>query len=114
MDSGLLYTTLARGEDKIFVPNGVVLNCAVVPLREPSAVDVRARLRPDIRPSDLQDRLERTLATPTRAAPQIRLEEFEPEKVVVRVTATPAHDAQGPQLTNAVLAALRDIATDNQ
>ena len=112
VDSGLLYTTLRRGEDKIFVPNGVVLNCAVVPLREPSAVDVRARLRPDIRPSDLQDRLERTLATPTRAAPQIRLEEFEPDEVVLRVTATPAADSQGPQLTNEVLAALRAIATD--
>jgi len=114
VDSGLLYTTLARGENKIFVPNGVVLNCAVVPLREPGAVDVRARLRPDIRPSDLQDRLERTLATPTRSAPQIRLEEFESDEVVLRVTATPVADAQGPQLTNEVLAALRDIATDHE
>jgi small conductance mechanosensitive channel len=116
VDSGLLYTTLARGDDRIFVPNGVVLNCncAVVPLREPGAVDVRARLRPDVRPSDLQDRLERTLATPTRSAPQIRLEEFEPDEVVLRVTATPAVDAHGPQLTNEVLAALRDIATDQK
>ena len=32
VDSGLLYTTLARGEDKVSIPNGVVLNCAVVPL----------------------------------------------------------------------------------
>ena len=28
------------------VPNSVVLSVAVVPLREPSAVDLRARLRP--------------------------------------------------------------------
>ena len=112
VDSGLLYTTLARGDDKIFVPNGVVLNCAVLPLREPGAVDVRARLRPDVRPSDLQDRLERTIVTPIRSAPRIQLEEFEPDEVVLRVTATPAVDAQGPQLTNEVLAALRDIVTD--
>jgi small-conductance mechanosensitive channel len=114
VDSGLLYTTLARGEDKVSIPNGVVLNCAVVPLREPSAVDVRARLRPDVRPSDLQDRLARTLATPTRSAPQIQLEEFEPDEVVLRVTATPVADSQGPQLTNEVLAALRAIASDDR
>src|ERR687897_2144858 len=43
---GLLYTTFARGEDSIMVPNNVVLGSAVVPLREPSSVDLRARLRP--------------------------------------------------------------------
>jgi len=41
---GLLYTTFARGEDSIMVPNNIVLAAAVVPLREPSAVDLRARL----------------------------------------------------------------------
>ena len=112
VDSGLLYTTLARGEDKVSIPNGVVLNCAVVPLREPSAVDVRARLRPEVHPSDLQHHLERTLSTPTRSAPQIQLEEFKPEEVVLRVTATPVADSQGPQLTNEVLAALRAVARD--
>jgi hypothetical protein len=89
----------------------VVLNCAVVPLREPSAVDVRARLRPDIRPSDLQDRLERTLVTPTRSAPQIRLEEFEPDVVMMRVTATPTVDSQGAQL-NEVPTVLRAVASE--
>jgi hypothetical protein len=97
---------------RISIPNGVVLNCAVVPLREPSAVDVRARLRPDIRPSDLQYRLERTLVTPTRSAPQIRLEEFEPDVVVMRVTATPTVDSQGAQLTNEVLTVLRAVASE--
>ena len=113
VDSGLLYTTLARGEDRISIPNGVVLNCAVVPLREPSAVEVRARLRPDIRPSDLQECLERSLDTPTRSAPRIHLEEFEADVVVVRIVATPAADAQGPQLTNEVLDVLRSIAIDD-
>src|SRR5262249_20660374 len=51
---GLLYTTLARGGDHIMVPNNVVLSAAVVPLREPASVDLRARLRPDVRPSDVQ------------------------------------------------------------
>ena len=43
---GLLYTTFAQGEDTIMVPNTVVLNIAIVPLREPDGVDLRARLRP--------------------------------------------------------------------
>ena len=47
---GLLYTTFAQGQDSIMVPNNVVLSAAVVPLREPAAVDLRARLRPDVRP----------------------------------------------------------------
>src|SRR2546423_1918222 len=40
----LLYTTLASGEDSIMVPNSVVLSVSVTPLREPSSVDMRARL----------------------------------------------------------------------
>lgn len=43
VDAGLLYTTLTRGDDKILVPNSLVLNSVVVPLREPGAVNVRAR-----------------------------------------------------------------------
>src|SRR4051794_12218888 len=43
---GLLYTVLTQGEEEIMVPNSVVLNVAIVPLREPDAVDMRARLRP--------------------------------------------------------------------
>src|SRR5205814_6137065 len=35
---GLLYTTFATGEDSIMVPNSVVLNVAVLPLREPEGV----------------------------------------------------------------------------
>ena len=71
VDSGTALHHSREAQDKVSIPNGVVLNCAVVPLREPSAVDVRACLRPEVRPSDLQDHLERTLATPTRSAPQI-------------------------------------------
>src|SRR3954447_16803649 len=51
---GLLYTVLTQGEEDIMVPNSVVLNVAVVPLREPDAVDLRARLRPGVTPQDVQ------------------------------------------------------------
>jgi small conductance mechanosensitive channel len=55
---GLLYVTLANGEDRILVPNNVVLAGAVVPLREPSGVDVRARLPSNVKPSQVEKRLE--------------------------------------------------------
>ena len=67
---GLLYTTFAQGEDSIMVPNNVVLTAAVVPLREPASVDLRARLRPDVTPSDVQTLLDEAIAYagPRRAA----------------------------------------------
>ena len=40
---GLFYTTLVQGADRLLVPNNVLLNLVVVPLREPEKVDVRAR-----------------------------------------------------------------------
>ena len=48
---GLLYTTLSSGDDQIMVPNSVVLNVAIVPLREPEGIDLRARLRPGVTPA---------------------------------------------------------------
>src|SRR5438477_57055 len=41
---GLLYTTLARGADRIMIPNSVVLAAVVVPLREPDPGGVRITL----------------------------------------------------------------------
>src|ERR1700726_2535279 len=86
---GLLYTTLANGEDTVMVPNSVVLNSAVMPLREPDAVNLRARLRAGMSPGDLQEILEKSLQTPLRDAPRITLEELDGEDVVVRIAATP-------------------------
>src|SRR6478735_4280376 len=92
---GLMYTTFAIGEDSIMVPNSVVLNVAVLPLREPEAVNLRARLRAGMTPSDLQERLEKSLQTPLRSAPRITLEELDGDEVVVRIAATPRVASQG-------------------
>jgi small conductance mechanosensitive channel len=109
---GLLYTTFAQGQDSIMVPNNVVLTAAVVPLREPAAVDLRARLRPDVRPSDLQALLEENLQTPMRGEPHISLEEVDRDEVIVRITATPLSDADGPRLADEVLAAIGAVTGD--
>jgi len=100
---GLLYTTFATGEDSIMVPNSVVLSVAVKPLREPEAVNLRARLRAGMNPGDLQEILERSLQTPLRDAPRITLEELDGEEVIVRISATPRVAAQGRQLASELL-----------
>jgi small conductance mechanosensitive channel len=100
---GLLYTTFARGDDSIMVPNSVVLNVAVIPLREPEAVNLRARLRPGMTPSDLQEVLEKSLQTPLRSVPRITLEELDGEEVVVQIAATPRQAAEGRHLASELL-----------
>src|SRR5688500_10954252 len=111
---GLLYTTFAQGQDSIMVPNNVVLSAAVVPLREPASVDLRARLRPDVRPSDLQALLEENVRTPVRTEPHISLEEVDRDEVIVRIAATPLADADGPQLADEVLAAIAVVTRDEE
>jgi small-conductance mechanosensitive channel len=103
---GLLYTTLAQGEDSIMVPNSVVLSAAVVPLREPAAVDLIARLRPDVRPSEVQQLLRDAIDIPIRAEPHISLEEIDSDEVVVRVAATPEDENDGPRLADEILSAI--------
>jgi small conductance mechanosensitive channel len=100
---GLLYTTFATGDDSTLVPNSVVLNVAVMPLREPEAVHLRARLRSGMTPSDLQEILEKSLQTPLRDAPRITLEELDGEEVVVRIAATPLVASQGRHLASELL-----------
>src|SRR4051794_13126851 len=103
---GLLYTVLSQGEEEIMVPNSVVLNVAIVPLREPDAVDLRARLRPGVTPSDIQSLLEDRIDVPTRDRPRIVLEELDDEEVVVRIQATPVNAEDGPHLATEVLEAV--------
>src|SRR4051794_15736875 len=100
---GLLYTTLASGDDLIMVPNSVVLNVAIVPLREPEGIDLRARLRPGLTPLDVQEMLQSRVQTPMRESPRISLEELDGDEVVVRISATPERPADGPKLASEVL-----------
>ena len=109
MSLGLLYVTLAQGEDTIMIPNNVAMNSAVVPLREPAAVDLRARLKPDVKPSELQDFLEHHVQTPTRARPHISVEEVDDEEVIMRVFAVPELDRDGPKLADEILAAIGQV-----
>jgi len=103
---GLLYTTLADGDDMIMVPNSVVLSVAIVPLREPAGVDLRARLRPGVTPEDIQQLLQDTLETPIRDQPHVTLEEIDGDEVVVRIQAVPENADDGSRLAGEVLSAV--------
>jgi small-conductance mechanosensitive channel len=103
---GLLYTVFADGEDEIMVPNNVVLAVAVIPLREPDAVDMRARLRPGVTPADVQRLLEKEVDVPLLDRPQIILEELDGQEVVVRIRATPIASNDGPRLASEILSAV--------
>ena len=106
---GLLYTIIAQGADLVMIPNSVVLNVAVAPLREPTGVDLRARLQPGANPVEVQQRLEQALQTPLRGPPNVRLEELDSDEVVVRIGATPARSSDGPKLASEVLDAISPL-----
>jgi small conductance mechanosensitive channel len=110
---GLLYTTLARGEDRIMVPNNVVLAAAVLPLREPAPVDVRVRLERGIRPSQVQAILDDRIKTPTRRSAEVVLEEVDGDEVVVRVQATPDRADDGARLADEVIDALISVTGEH-
>jgi small-conductance mechanosensitive channel len=106
---GLLYTTFSQGDDQVMVPNSVVLNVAIVPLREPDSVDLRARLNADVTPLEVQQLLEESIQTPLRDRPHITLEEIDGDEVVVRISATPERPSDGPKLASEVLEAVASL-----
>jgi small-conductance mechanosensitive channel len=105
---GLFYTTLARGADRLLVPNSVLIALVVVPLREPEKVDLRARFPSDASPRRIEERLLEAITLPTGYPPSVSLEELDEDGVSFRITATPTHPQDGSKLAEQVLEALRD------
>ncbi len=110
---GLLYTTLARGDDRVMVPNNVVLAAAVVPIREPDSVDLKVRLGSGVRMTQLQGILDEQVTTPTRRAAAVLLEELDGEDMVVRVQATPERPDDGARLADEIVTALATFTGDH-
>jgi small-conductance mechanosensitive channel len=108
---GLFYTTLAQGADRLRIPNSVLLNATVVPIREPDKVDIKARFRGEASPREIEGRLGAAIAVPTRYAPQVWLEEVDGEDIVLRIVATPLRPGDGSQLAEEILGALRDSSS---
>lgn len=106
---GLLYVTCTDGEDMVLVPNNTALTMSVRPIREPAAVDMRARLPANVDPEAIEARVRRSVTVATRAEPQVLLEEFDGTDVVVRIVAAPIDPADGARLAREVLRAVADI-----
>jgi small conductance mechanosensitive channel len=111
---GLLYTTLARGEDRIMIPNNGVLAAVVVPLKEPASVDVKVRLTSGVRPSQVQALLDQQISTPTRAAASVHLQEIDGDDVVVRIEATPERAGDGAKLADEIIATLGSVTGEHE
>jgi small-conductance mechanosensitive channel len=103
---GLLYTTVARGEDRVQIPNTLVLSAVVVPVREPEPVDVRVRLAAGLMPSHLQAVLDSEVSTPTLNPPTVVLEEIDGGEPIVRVQATPEDADDGVKLADQIITVL--------
>jgi small conductance mechanosensitive channel len=105
---GLFYTTLVQGADRLLVPNSVLINLVVVPLREPEKIDLKARFSGDASPKQIEDRLLESISVPTRYPPSVSLEQLDADGVVLRIQATPLHPEEGSKLADEMLEALRE------
>ncbi|HUY59450.1 MAG TPA: mechanosensitive ion channel family protein [Solirubrobacteraceae bacterium] len=110
---GLLYTTLSRGDERVMIPNTVVLSATIVPVREPESVDVKVTLGPGVRPSHVQAVLDANISTPTRKTPRVLLEEISGASVVVRVQATPERSSDGARLADEIIAVLVSVTGEH-
>ena len=104
---GLFYTTILKGQDRMMIPNNVLLVVAVEPLREPDSIDLRARFDSHLSPSTVQDMLRQAITVPTLRPPRIELEEVDRDEVVLRISATPVNPGDGAKLAEQVVSVTR-------
>lgn len=105
---GLFYTNFVNGADRMMIPNSVLLTLAVVPLREPQQVDLKARFDSSVSPRIIQEKLASSITVPTRYPPRISLEEIDRDQVVLRIAATPDKPSDGAKLAEEILAVARN------
>ena len=107
---GLFYVTVIDGANRTMVPNSVLLESAVTPLREPESVELRARFPVDTTPGEVQEMISEQVEVPTRYRPHIELEELERDDVVVKIVAVPERPSDGSRLASQILAVARSRA----
>ena len=111
---GLLYVTALDGDDVVLIPNNTALSMSVRPLRQPTAVDMRAKLPATTDPEQVERQVKEAITVPTRGAPEIDLEEYDGDEVTMRVKATPRDPAHGGALARQVLHAVRSDLDGNK
>jgi small conductance mechanosensitive channel len=110
---GLLYTTLSRGDERLMIPNTVVLSSTVMPLREPNPIDVKVTLNSGVSLTHVQSILDTNISVDTRNAPTVILEEIDGSSMVVRVRAIPERSSDGARLADQVIAALVSVTGEH-
>jgi small conductance mechanosensitive channel len=111
---GLLHVTLYDGDDLVLIPNNSMLSMSARPIREPEAVDMRARLPVTVDPELVQRRVDETISVPTKRPPHVELEELDGQDVVVRVRATPQVPDEGGRLAHDVLKAVAGFESERE
>ena len=116
---GLFHTSILDGTDRIMVPNNVLLSLAIVPLREPKGIDVKARFDSHTSPRAVQKMLRQAISVPTLRDPDIWLEEIDRDEVVLRISATPVDPRDGALLAEQILSVTRgtfefDVPDDDE
>ena len=104
---GLFYTTLVKGADRMMIPNNILIQLTVTPMREPDPVELSVRLSADVTPAELQETLIRELDVQTRYPPHIELVDIDDDKVGMKIRATPLDPSQGGRLAAEIVAAMR-------
>src|SRR3954470_14846496 len=113
VSQGLLYVTMRDGEDEVLVPNNTALTMSARPLREPAAVDMRARLPLGVDPEAMQRKVSEAVTVETIGAPHISLQEFDADEVTFEVRATPVDPGEGGKLAREVLDAVSAFTTQD-
>jgi small conductance mechanosensitive channel len=109
---GLFYVTLIEGANRTLLPNSVLLQTAITPLREPEKVELRARFPADTTPSEVQELLSERIQVPTRYEPHIGLEEIDRDEVVLKIIAVPERRSDGARLASEILDVARTARQD--
>ncbi len=104
---GLFHTSILDGKDRIMIPNNVLLSLAIVPLREPKGIDVKARFDSHTSPRVVQKMLRQAITVPTLREPDIWLDEIDRDEVVLRISATPVDPQDGALLAEQILSVTR-------
>jgi small conductance mechanosensitive channel len=104
---GLFYTTLLQDNERMLIPNNMLLNLTVVPLREPPGIDIRARFDSHVTPDQVQQMLHQAITVPVVREPSIWLDEIDRDEVVLRITATPVKRADGSRLAEQIVSVTR-------
>lgn len=104
---GLFYISILKGRDRMMIPNSLILNLAVEPLREPDSIDLRARFDSHLSPAVVQDMLRQAITVPTLRPPRIELEEVDRDEVVLRISATPVNPSDGAKLAEQIVSVTR-------